>query len=181
MAKRANVSSVEALDQFRVALLIFIEKATLVLDEVGEEVKRTRIWLQSEQPLVLDQIKRRKQKQLEMLEQEYFTARMSALAQTKTGAKSRINRVRRELRSLEDTMRKVKGWVRNFDSGVEPFAKKVDKLRALLELETVNGVTFLNESIRALSEYAAVSKPGSPPPESAPDSEKKEEEEKDNE
>tara|TARA_B110000305_G_C18999102_1_gene429695 strand:+ start:397 stop:567 length:171 start_codon:yes stop_codon:yes gene_type:complete len=43
VADKANVSDVEALERFRSVLVVFIERLNSLLDEVSEEVKRTRI------------------------------------------------------------------------------------------------------------------------------------------
>lgn len=150
----ANVTNLESLERFRSSLVLFLERAHLVLDEVSEEVKRTRIWLQTEQRLKLGQEMKRRERELEMLEQELFTARLSDLAQKKTGTQMQVNQKRRELRELEDTLRKVAGWLRNFDSTVETEAKKAEKLRHHLDTDMSRAVTFLNEAIRQLGAYA---------------------------
>lgn len=163
MADRAHVSNLEALDRFRSSLILFLERAALILDEVSEEVKRTRVWLQSEQKLRLTQVMKRKNRELEMLEQEYFTARLSNLKSAKTGQQMQINRKRREIREIEDRMRAVAAWLRNFDSTVETEARKVEKLRHFLDADMKQAVRLLNETMRLLSEYASG---GMPPIES---------------
>ena len=132
-----------------------LESTIVLLDEVGEEVKRTRIWLQTEQRTRISHEMKRRERELEMLEQELFSARLSDLAQKKTGAQMQVNHKRRELRQLEETLRKVAGWLRNYDSTVETEAKKVEKLRQLLDTDMVRAVSFLTEAIRALDAYAA--------------------------
>ncbi len=169
MSQKAHVTSIETLDQIRVALLIFMEKAMLVLDEVSEEVKRTRIWLQSEQGPLIDRTRKRRLKELEMLQQELYTARMSSMHRTKTGYQQRVNKKRKEIRDLEDTMRRLKGWIRNFDSRVEPVAKKVDKLRSIIDHDLARGVNFLAQSVKNLEAYAEVKAPRQSPP--VPDTE----------
>ena len=124
MAEKAHVTNLEALEQFRSSLVVFIEKASVILEEASEEVKRTRIWLQSEQKLRLTHEMKRKQKELESAEQELFTARLSNLQQTKTGHQMVVNKKRREIRDLETKMRAVSAWLRNFDSKVEMEARK---------------------------------------------------------
>jgi len=156
MAQKAHVTSIETLDKLRVALLIFIEKATLVLDEVSEEVKRTRIWLQAEQGPLIARMQKQRMKELDMLQQELYTARMSALNETKTGYQQRVNKKRRQLRELEEKMRILKKHVRNFDSEVEPVAKKVEKLRSVIDVEMKAGVKFLAESVKSLEAYSEV-------------------------
>lgn len=150
----ANVTNLEALARFRASLVLFLERAGLVLDEASDEVKRTRIWLQSEQRLRLQHERKRRERELEMLEQELFSARLSDLAQKKTGVQMQVNKKRRELRELEDTERKVAAWLRNYDSTVEPEGRKVEKLRHFIDADMARGLSFLDESIRLLQAYA---------------------------
>lgn len=151
----AHVTSLEALERFRSSLVLFLERANLVLDEVSEETKRTRIWLQTEQRLKLAQETKRRERELERLEQELFSARLSDLAQKKTGAQMLVNRKRRELRELEETRRRAEAWLRNYDSTVEPEARKVEKLRHHLDTDMARAVAFLTEAVRQLDAYAS--------------------------
>ena len=151
----AHVTNLESLERFRSSLVLFLERANLILDEVGEEVKRTRIWLQTEQRLKLALEMKRIHRELEMLEAELFSARLSDLAQKKTGVQMLVNQKRRETRELEETQRKVAGWLRGYDSIVETEAKKVEKLRHHLDTEMVRAVTYLKEAILQLNAYSS--------------------------
>jgi hypothetical protein len=150
----AHVTNLESLERFRSSLVLFLERANLILDEVGEEVKRTRIWLQTEQRLKLALEMKRIHRELEMLEAELFSARLSDLAQKKTGVQMLVNQKRRETRELEETQRKVAGWLRGYDSIVETEAKKVEKLRHHLDTDMVRAVTYLKEAILQLNAYS---------------------------
>ena len=149
----AHVTNLEALERFRSSLVLFVERAHFVLDEISEEVKRTRIWLQTEQRMKLAHETKTCERNLEMLEQELFTARLSDLAQKKTGVQMQVNHKRRELRDLESTLRKLTAWSRNFDSTVETEARKVEKLRHHLDTDTTRAIQFLTEAVRQLSAY----------------------------
>ena len=151
----AHVTNLESLVRFRSSLVLFLERANLILDEVGEEVKRTRIWLQTEQRLKLTLEMKRIHRELEMLEAELFSARLSDLAQKKTGVQMLVNQKRRETRELEETQRKVAGWLRGYDSIVETEAKKVEKLRHHLDTDMVRAVTYLKEAILQLNAYSS--------------------------
>jgi len=151
----AHVTNLESLERFRSSLVLFLERANLILDEVGEEVKRTRIWLQTEQRLKLALEMKRIHRELEMLEAELFSARLSDLAQKKTGVQMLVNQKRRETRELEETQRKVGGWLRGYDSIVETEAKKVEKLRHHLDTDMVRAVTYLKEAIHQLNAYSS--------------------------
>jgi len=151
----AHITNLESLERFRTSLVLFLERANLILDEVGEEVKRTRIWLQTEQRLKLALEMKRIHRELEMLEAELFSARLSDLAQKKTGVQMLVNQKRRETRELEETQRKVGGWLRGYDSVVETEAKKVEKLRHHLDTDMVRAVTYLKEAILQLNAYSS--------------------------
>lgn len=153
MSDRANVTNIEALERFRSSLVLFVEKANAVLDEVSEEVKRTRIWLQTEQRLNITREIKKGNRDLEMLEQQLFTARLSRIQNAKTGQQMQINKKRREIRELEDKLRAVSAWLRNYDSTVENEARKVEKLRHLLDTDMANALSFLSESVRSLDAY----------------------------
>lgn len=159
MSDKAHVTNLEALDRFRSTLILFIERCSSILDEVSEEVKRTRVWLQSEQKLRLTQEMKKRHRELEMLEQELFTARLSGLKNAKTGQQMQVNKKRKQIRDLEDTMRAVAGWARNFDSTVETEARKVEKLRFNLDTDMKKAVQYLSESVRLLEEYTETSAP----------------------
>ena len=46
MPDRAKVTSLEAIEAFRAKLVIYRDRASRVLDEVADEVTRTRGWLE---------------------------------------------------------------------------------------------------------------------------------------
>ena len=155
MAERANVTDVDVLERFRTSLMLFIEKSSASINEVSEEVKRTRSWLQSEQRLNLEREMKRKQKELEQIEGEYFSARLSDLSQKKTGIQMQIRKKKQEMRDIEARMKAVQAWTRHFDSRVEVEARKVDKLQNVLDTEMTRAVHFLNEAAKALHDYSS--------------------------
>lgn len=159
MAERANITDIQVLDRFRSQLLVFIEKASSTLDEVSDEVKRTRIWLQTEQKLNLERETRRTQKSLEQLESEFFSARLTDASERKTGLQMQMRKKKQELRDLEKKIRAVQAWLRNFDSTVEVEARKVDKLKHMIDSEMKQACQFLNQAAQALADYSNQSIP----------------------
>ena len=65
MPERAKVTSLEALEDFRAKLIIYRDKASRVLDEVSDDVTRTRVWLESERPAYWQNLIRRLNRDLE--------------------------------------------------------------------------------------------------------------------
>ena len=45
MPGEANVKSIDAIERFRAALLVYAAKAKPLLDDANDEVARTRVWL----------------------------------------------------------------------------------------------------------------------------------------
>jgi chromosome segregation ATPase len=161
MPERAQVTSIEAIEAFRSRLIVYRDRAGRVLDEVSEEVLRMRVWLQSDRiPHWEGQIRRR-QKDLEMRQQELFSAQISGMRDASFTQQQAVHRARRALQEAEDKLRLVKTWNRQYDQRVEPTAKQVEKLRHNLTHDLAQGVAHLDQVIRTLTEYSEISPSGS--------------------
>ena len=77
MPERAHVTSVEVLDSFRRALILYTDRARGVLDEVGADIVRMKVWLETEQRSYWERQVRRRQKELEQARQVLLNARLS--------------------------------------------------------------------------------------------------------
>ncbi len=153
----ANVSSIEALDLFRSSLVMYLEKAGAALDEINQEVKRTRHWLHNENLLYWKMELRKRVKALDLARSEYFSARLTHSGSTgATGKQAVVRRATVAKREAEDKLRKIKKWCRDYDSEIEPLAKKVENLRASMLYEMPNAVAFLEQAARTLSDYAGM-------------------------
>jgi len=157
----ANVSSIEALDSFRSSLVVYLDKAGASLDEINQEVRRNRHWLQNEQVLFWKMELRKRVKALDLASSEYFSARLTHSGSTgATGKQVAVRRAKEAKREAEEKLRMIKKWCRNYDSEIEPLAKKVDNLRASMLYEKSNAVAFLEQAARTLSDYAGMRKAG---------------------
>src|ERR1043166_2671189 len=79
MPQRAQVTAIEALEEFRASLIVYLSKARPTLEEVSADVLRTRLWLENEQRTHWDNQVRRRHKELEQAQAELFSARISNL------------------------------------------------------------------------------------------------------
>ena len=77
MAQAANVRSLEALREFRVALIKFIDKAKRAVSTSDSEVMRTQMWLDSHQPAHWKRELRKSEEQLNQAKSELFRATIS--------------------------------------------------------------------------------------------------------
>ncbi|NBV22148.1 MAG: hypothetical protein EBS05_09555 [Proteobacteria bacterium] len=166
MPEQARITSVEAVEVFRSDLLVYLEKARGAVEEVGEEVRRTRAWLQDDRaPYWVQQVRRRTM-ELQERQQELFTARLGKQQQN---IQVQLVAVRRAEQALEEALGKVKSikqWLRDFPVEIEPQARHAEMLRHVLVSDMGKAVVSLSQILDALHAYAALRVPtaDTPPP-----------------
>jgi DNA repair ATPase RecN len=155
MANQAKVTSTAALDSFRSSLILFRGKARKSVDEVSEEVRRTRAWLQHDQKSHWEGEFRRRNKALQQAEQELSTARMSTHNESALMARqATVNKIRRSITEAEDKIRRIKGWNQAYDSRADPLAKRLDTLRQYLDTDLPKAIGYLTNAQKILEDYA---------------------------
>jgi hypothetical protein len=172
MPQTAKVTSIDAIDSFKASLIVYIEKAGCILDDLSDDVVRTRIWLQSDRQLHWKNQTRQRTHELAQAEQELLTARLSGMQEAIKARQMTVNKARLALREAEDRLARVKQWMRQFESQVESRAKLVAQLRHSLAHDMRKGVAFLEGAATTLAAYAelAPNSPLLPPlPSDAPD------------
>jgi septal ring factor EnvC (AmiA/AmiB activator) len=161
MAERANITSIEALDAFRAALVLYLSKARPTLDEINSEVVRLRVWLESDRRMYWEKQVRRCAMKLEEAKQAVFSAEMSNLRQSTTAERSAVTKAQRDLADAEQKSASVKKWISEFESRVSPLAKQLERLQSFLSSSLPQAQANLLESIRTLEAYVNMAGPGS--------------------
>ena len=157
MPERARVTSLEALEDFRAKLILYREKAGRVLDEVSDEVIRTRVWLESDRQTHWQNNIRRLTRELEQRQQELFSAELSGLLEASATQRGAVQKARRAILGAEEKLKLVRQWQRQFDHRVEPPARQVEKLRHNLSHDLGLAVAWLNEVTKTLGDYLELS------------------------
>lgn len=171
MADQANVTSIEALETFRTNLILFLNKSHNRVDEVGDEIRRTRGWLQSDQRLHWEGEIRRRRRTLDQAEQELLNARLSSLRDNLSREMIAMRRAKQALVEAEQKLQNVKRWSRTYESAIAPLAKKLESLRSVLDHEMPKAISYLLQTQNNLEAYAGIGTPGAtptPPPEENP-------------
>lgn len=163
MIHQAKVTSLDALDAFRASLIIFLSKARRSLDDAGDELRRTRLWLQHDQRMRWENEVRKGRRVLEAAEQELFSAKLSGLRDDVSFQQNAVRKAKRALEHAEEKLRNVKGWSRNYEGVADPLAKRLEGLRQLLDFDLPKGITFLVEVQRTLEAYAETHAPVNAP------------------
>jgi hypothetical protein len=160
MANQAKVTSTEALELFRAALIVFLTKARRSLDDVGDEVRRSRQWLQHDQRTHWEGELRRRTKALETAQQELMSVRLAAhQASAMQARQNAVNKAQRALHDAEDKIRKVKGWSQNFDHSADPIVKRLESVREMLDHDMPKAISYLASVQKILEAYAQTPAP----------------------
>ena len=154
MPDKAKVTSLEALESFRAKLIVYLARAKRELDEVSEEVMRTRLWLQDDRREHWQREVRSRAKKLEEKQQELFSAELANLREVAEAERRGVMLAKRALNEAQTRFDVVKKWNRQYDSRVEPLAKEVDKLRDVLVPHMGKAVAYLTQATKTLGEYA---------------------------
>lgn len=166
MAERAHLLSIEALERLRVALILYRERAAAALHEMGDEVRRTRVWLQQDRIPHWHRELSRRELRLEEARQRLFSAGLSEFRDEAGEEKRQVLRCREAVREAEEKLAAAGKWDRNFEATVGPPAKQVDNLRVLVDDGLPRAIEELGRMIRALESYTELEASGenAPPP-----------------
>lgn len=158
MANQAKVGSLDSIKSFRTSLVIFIERMTNALDDVGDEVKRTRNWILDEKVNYWRSMKRQWEKKLDQAEQELYSTRLSTMHNTNTEAQMNVRRATQKVDEIDGKIRTIQKWARDYDSIVEPLARRLDTYRDLLSTKYPKAIFQIDKTIETLESYAEISK-----------------------
>jgi hypothetical protein len=159
MPQRAQITSIEALQEFRATLIVYLSKARPTLEEVSADALRTRLWLENEQRTHWENEVRRRHKLLEQAQAELFSARLSNLRKESAAEVMAVHRCRRSLDEAQSKLLVLKRWLREYDAQAQPLLKQMEKLHTVLANDMVKAVAYLAQAVDTLDAYAGV-----PPP-----------------
>ena len=161
MADQARISNLDSIEAFRSALIVFMNKTRQTLDTVQDAVKKTRGWVQTEQPNYWQQQIRMRQKKLDQAQQELMSARMSEFVENPASQQMAVRKARAALEEAQTRAERTKAWGRDFDRTIDPLARKTDSLRDFLDSDLTKAVAYLVEIQKILQAYNET--PAAPP------------------
>jgi predicted RecB family endonuclease len=153
MATQAKITSLEALELFRSRMIVFGTKARRSLGDIGDEVSRTRQWLQQEQRLRWESEIRLRTKKLEQAEQELMSAKLSGHREAILTRQTRVNRAKEALAEAQTKLKAVKKWTTQYDGIADPIYKQLDDLRHYLEFDLPQATAYLLNIQKTLESY----------------------------
>jgi hypothetical protein len=156
MSAQAQITSVEAIESFRAKLIVFLGQVRPVLDEVGNELARTRFWLQDEQRMFWEQQLRLRGRRLEEAKQELFNARLSQFQESTSLFQMAVQRAQRAVAEAEAKLGMLKKWDRELDNRAAPLLKQSEQLQGFLATDMARAVAYLDQALTALDAYRNV-------------------------
>lgn len=163
MPESARITSVEALENFRSSLIVYLEKAVRAADEVNDEIVGTQLWLQSDRRVHWESQVRRLTTDLDLRQQELFSARISSLQSDTLMEQKAVQKAALALDNATAKLAFVKQHSRQYENRVAPMAKEIEKVRGFLATDMRHAVAALAQTIKTLNAYADIRQFGATP------------------
>lgn len=163
MANQAKVTSLEALETLRTSLIIFMTKAHRALDDVGDEVRNTRQWLQHEKRVHWEAELRQRSKKMEQAAMELMTSKLTGHREAVQVRQSLVNKAKQSVAEAEGKLKAIKLWSQRYESVAEPVYKQLDDLRQYVEFDLPKAIAYLLNTQKTLESYTEVPAPPTTP------------------
>ncbi len=157
MGEQVKLTSLDALESLRASMIVFLTRARRSLDQVNDEVRQTRQWLQHDRRVYWEEQLRKRRRMLDQVQGELMSARMSEFIESPVVQQQAVRKARLAVEEAEEKLRRVKRWAQSFDSTVDPLAKRLEGLRHELDHQLPKAITFLVQTQRTLEGYTASS------------------------
>jgi hypothetical protein len=156
----AHVTSVDAIESFRAALIAYIAKARPVLEDACDEMMRLREWIERDRRMHWEKELKRRRKVFEAAEEALFGARLGKFHGSTGGEQAAVMRARRAVTEAEEKLRVIHKWAVDFDNRVQPLVKELENLRTLFANDLPRAVVTLAQLVKTLDAYAGIQSGG---------------------
>jgi hypothetical protein len=166
MSNQADVRSIEALKEFRVALALFAEDALAALGGVDMEVRRTVQWVQHDRRAYWqEQIKRRRE-QVASAQAEVFRRKLAKTddyTPAMSEQKELLRKAEASLRDAEYRAGLVKKWEPALQQAALEYHASSQRISGLAGGDVPRAIALLRRMIDALEAYLREAPPASAP------------------
>jgi hypothetical protein len=160
MAESANISSIDAIREFRAALGTFIEDSRNALTSVEMENRRLNEWVKNTQRLYwINEVKRRREKMNE-IRGELHRRKLSGAGDTE--AKEAVRIAKNRLQVAEQKFEVVKKAAPILQHAIDEYLGLARPLGDMLTGELEHCMGLLERMAEALDDYIRISAPAGP-------------------
>ena len=154
MATQAKITSIDALEELRAALIVFVTKARRAADQASDKARRMRAWLQNDQRMHWEGEIRRRKRALDQAVQELYSARLTGQTELVAVRQIAVRKFRHIVEEAEGKLQNVKRWNQNFGTVADPLLKKIDSLREFMDHAMPDAIAYLSNAQKSLEAYA---------------------------
>lgn len=160
---QANITSIQVLDEFKAALIKFVEEASLALAESESEIERLMDWLQRDCQRHWTGVIRKKQEEVTMCKSALFRKQITPSPNDQRASvvdeKKALQRAIADLEDADRRLKAAKRWAIEMERQFALYKGAVQPLSAAVDRDLPNAVGKLNRMIRALDEYLRAPSP----------------------
>ena len=163
MSHAANVRSLDALGEFRTALIKFIDMAKRAIATAESELQRTHTWLNSTQALHWTHEIRRAEELLNQAKSELYRAKLSQPDNPRapTDQVRLVRKRQSEIVHAQEKKEKAKRWSRTLERETNEYRGALSPLSSSLDGQLHKAVVLIDRSIKTLESYITTSLPSS--------------------
>jgi capsule polysaccharide export protein KpsE/RkpR len=165
MSQGANVHSVDAIRDFKVALINFAEEAQVALGSTEMEIRQIRNWLVRDQLSYWQSQIKRGQERVAMARADLFRRKLSQSnsdAISDTDQKEALRAAERKLREAEEKVIIIKKWIPVFEHALSEYHGQSQPLGDRLSGSFAATLSLLDRMLGALDAYLAMAPPTAP-------------------
>lgn len=155
----ANVQSLDALRDIRVALILFQERAISAMGSLRTQIDRTRAWLEQDRPLYWRDQERRAYDSVASARVAYETCRLKTVGGRHSECieeKVALQRAKGRLDFCQQKVDAVRRVVIEVGQQIDDFRGRTGPLQRLLDEDIPNVLAMLSRMIDAIEAYTAV-------------------------
>jgi hypothetical protein len=154
---QANVQSIDALKDFKAALIEFGEEARMALSEALSDVQRTAWWVQHDQPAHWQRELRKRTNKLNECKTDLSRAELQKVSTVIE--KKKVAAAQRGVEEAEDKLRRIKHWSLILEKELMMFRGQCNALSGIVDGELPNTVARMERMIEALYKYVSLQAP----------------------
>jgi hypothetical protein len=162
MEGAARITSIDALKEFRVALIKFKAEATAALIETESDIQRTLLWLRHDQTAHWQREVRKRQELLARAKSDLYRKQVAQDPEVRASVdqKKAVERAKRDLAHAEEKAQSVRRWIGVLDKELVLYRGECQGLSGMLDGEIPVVLKRLDGMIDSLQAYLLVAGTG---------------------
>jgi chromosome segregation ATPase len=167
MNEAANVRSLDAIREFRLAVVKFKEQASHALSAVNVEIARTLDWLSHDQLKYWKEEVRRREDRVNEAKMDLHRCQLSKNAAGETPActdqKVALTKAKKRLAEAEEKIETIRKWCQIIEHEISEYRGPSQQLAGALDAKFPQAINLLDRKLTVLEQYVNTA-----PPEAAP-------------